>query len=236
MKAFVRFRQAFDDEGECWVAWFEPAHRVLARTAPFFANRFTTMRWSILTPDGSCFWDGKAMSFGPPAEAADAPQEDEVEEFWKTYYASTFNPARLKTKTMQGEMPKRYWKNLPEAALIPELVAASAVRTETMVATPAHRAQRPSGQGHLPSQPRRGFRGGLLPLQPRRAAPRGSGLPSLPAVARCDARRLRRGPVPGEADDRGRTAGRSGGSGRTPLRRSGGQLLNDACGGGHRPR
>lgn len=136
MKAFVRFRQAFDEEGECWVAWFEPAHRVLARTAPFFANRFTTMRWSILTPDGSCFWDGKAMSFGPPAEAADAPQEDEIEEFWKTYYASTFNPARLKTKTMQGEMPKRYWKNLPEAALIPELVAASAVRTETMVATP----------------------------------------------------------------------------------------------------
>ena len=33
-------------------------------------------------------------------------------------------------------MPKRYWKNLPEAALIPELVAASAVRTETMVAAP----------------------------------------------------------------------------------------------------
>jgi probable DNA metabolism protein len=136
MKAFVRFRQAFDDDGECWVAWFEPAHRVLARTAPFFARRFTTMRWSILTPDGSCFWDGKVMSLGPAADASDAPQEDEVEEFWKTYYASTFNPARLKTKTMQGEMPKRYWKNLPEAALIPELVAASEVRTDVMVARP----------------------------------------------------------------------------------------------------
>ncbi|MDB5422472.1 MAG: phage polymerase-related protein, partial [Brevundimonas sp.] len=82
------------------------------------------------------FWDGEALTFGPPGTADQAPSEDEIEEFWKTYYASTFNPARLKTRTMQGEMPKRYWKNLPEASLIPELIAASAVRTEVMVATP----------------------------------------------------------------------------------------------------
>ncbi len=137
MKAFVRFRQVFDDAGEAWVAWFEPAHRVLEKTAPFFQRRFTTMRWSILTPDGSAVWDGADLSFGPPATRDMAPAEDEIEEFWKTYYASTFNPARLKTQTMQGEMPKRYWKNLPEAQMIPELVAASQVRTETMVAAPA---------------------------------------------------------------------------------------------------
>ena len=29
MKAFVRFRQVEDDRGEAWIAWFEPAHRVL---------------------------------------------------------------------------------------------------------------------------------------------------------------------------------------------------------------
>ena len=137
MKAFVRFRQVHDDRGEAWVAWFEPPHRVLERTAPFFQRRFTTMRWSILTPDGSAFWDGERLRFGPPATRDMAPAEDEIEDFWKTYYASTFNPARLKVKTMQGEMAKGYWKNLPEAALIPELVAASSVRTEVMVATPA---------------------------------------------------------------------------------------------------
>lgn len=142
MKAFVRFRLVPGSAGtngedaETYVAWFEPAHRVLEKTAPFFMRRFTTMRWSILTPDGSCFWDGETLDFGPPASAADAPDEDDVEEFWKTYYASTFNPARLKTRTMQGEMPKRYWKNLPEASLIPELVAASRARTEAMVASP----------------------------------------------------------------------------------------------------
>ena len=136
MKAFVRFRVMEEADGETWVAWFEPAHRVLEKTAPFFVNRFTTMNWSILTPDGSCFWDGDALTFGPPASADQAPAFDDIEDFWKTYYASTFNPARLKTRTMQGEMPKRYWKNLPEAALIPELVAASAVRTDVMVASP----------------------------------------------------------------------------------------------------
>ena len=78
--------------------------QVLEKTAPFFQRRFTTMRWSILTPDGCAFWDGERLSFGPPATRAMAPGEDEVEEFWKTYYASTFNPARLKMKTMQGEM------------------------------------------------------------------------------------------------------------------------------------
>lgn len=137
MKAFVRFRLADDARGEAWVAWFEPAHRVVEKTAPFFARRFATMRWSILTPDGSAFWDTRDLTFGPPATRDMAPAEDEIEEFWKTYYASTFNPARLKTKTMQGEMPKRYWKNLPEAELIPQLVAQSSLRTESMVATPA---------------------------------------------------------------------------------------------------
>jgi len=137
MKAFVRFRLAEDDRGEAWVAWFEPAHRVVEKTAPFFARRFSSMRWSILTPDGSAFWDTQALTYGPPATRDMAPAEDEVEEFWKTYYASTFNPARLKTRTMQGEMPKRYWANLPEAALIPELVAAASVRTDAMVAAPA---------------------------------------------------------------------------------------------------
>lgn len=137
MKAFVRFRQAQDEQGDAWVAWFEPVHRVLEATAPFFMRRFTTMRWSILTPDGSAMWDGQALAFGPPATRDMAPAEDEIEEFWKTYYASTFNPARLKTRTMQGEMPKRYWKNLPEASLIPELVASASIRTDAMVAAPA---------------------------------------------------------------------------------------------------
>ncbi|WP_420470679.1 UdgX family uracil-DNA binding protein [Brevundimonas sp. FT23042] len=137
MKAFVRFRLSEEGGSEHWISWFEPAHRVLERTAPFFVRRFATMRWSILTPDGAAHWDGDRLSFGPPATRDMAPAEDEIEDFWKTYYASTFNPARLKTRTMQGEMPRRYWANLPEAALIPELVADASTRSAAMIAAPA---------------------------------------------------------------------------------------------------
>ena len=41
---------------------------------------------------------------------------------WKRYYAAIFNPARLKVKAMLKEMPKKYWANMPETALVRELV------------------------------------------------------------------------------------------------------------------
>jgi DNA polymerase len=47
---------------------------------------------------------------------------------------------------MQKEMPKRYWRNLPEAALIPEMIARAEARTSDMVAqtpsTPSRRVVR----------------------------------------------------------------------------------------------
>lgn len=151
MKAFVRFRQTEDAAGERWVAWFEPAHRVLVATAPFFARRFSVMRWSILTPDGAAHWDGSALTHGPPAQRSEAPADDEMEAFWRAYYASTFNPARLRPQAMRSEMPKRYWKNLPEAALIPELMAAASQRTDAMVNQPASRPNARFQRARAPS-------------------------------------------------------------------------------------
>jgi DNA polymerase len=55
---------------------------------------------------------------GPPAQRGDAPGEDPVEAIWH-YYAAIFNPARLMTGAMMKEMPRKYWKNMPETALIP---------------------------------------------------------------------------------------------------------------------
>lgn len=134
MKAFVRFRLITDPEQpETYVAWFEPAHRVTEATAPFFARRFANMRFSILTPDACAHWDTRKLTFTPGADPADAPQEDTLEDYWLTYYASIFNPARLKVGAMQKEMPKRYWHNLPEAGLIPELIARAEARTTEMV-------------------------------------------------------------------------------------------------------
>jgi len=145
-KAFVRFRLVEAEGPETYVAWFEPSHRILERVAPFFVERFANMRFSILTPDASLYWNTAQLTFGPGAQAADAPDGDGLEEMWRTYYASTFNPARLKVKAMTKEMPKRYWRNLPEASLIPHLIAAAEARTTTMVeqapTTPSVRAMK----------------------------------------------------------------------------------------------
>lgn len=136
MHAFVRFRlvEAGEAEGgDRYVAWFEPDHHILRANAGFFMRRFANMRWSILTPRGSLHWDGETMTEGPAAERSDAPQGDPMEDLWRTYYASIFNPARLKIGAMLKEMPKKYWKNMPEAALIPELVAGAQSREAKMV-------------------------------------------------------------------------------------------------------
>jgi DNA polymerase len=136
MKAFVRFRLIEGAAKETYAAWFEPAHRVTEATAPFFARRFSNMDWTILTPDVCVAWDGERLMVSEGADPADAPSEDEQEELWRTYYASIFNPARLNPRQMRQEMPKRYWRNLPEAALIPALIEAAETRAAAMVRTP----------------------------------------------------------------------------------------------------
>jgi DNA polymerase len=55
---------------------------------------------------------------------------------------------------MQSEMPRKFWSNLPEASLIPDLIAGSETRVRRMIAT-APRAPKPRGkrQGNGPPHP-----------------------------------------------------------------------------------
>ena len=131
MTAFVRFKEmplsVGVDGRRRFLAWFEPDHFIVARVAPFFQQRFNDMDWIIATPHGSASWDGQTLrSSTAPAQKPDIT--DETDELWRTYYASIFNPARLKVKMMTREMPKKYWKNLPEAELIPGLIAGAESR------------------------------------------------------------------------------------------------------------
>jgi len=137
MRAFLRFRAVETGEGERLVAWFEPSHHIVRANAGFFVRRFANMTWSILTPELSLHWDGETLREGPGASRADAPTADPVEEVWKTYYASVFNPARLKAGAMLREMPKKYWKNMPETALVGELIKGAQARESEMVARSA---------------------------------------------------------------------------------------------------
>ncbi|HUQ20735.1 MAG TPA: TIGR03915 family putative DNA repair protein, partial [Gemmatimonadaceae bacterium] len=136
MKAFVRFKSVQRSDGaEEFVSWFEPAHRVVERTAPFFVDRFRSMRWQILTPDGCAAWDGHSLTLSEPVDRNSAPSGiDTLEDFWREYYAGIFNPARLNRNAMRAEMPKRYWKNLPEARLIDDLARSAPARVAEMIA------------------------------------------------------------------------------------------------------
>jgi uracil-DNA glycosylase len=153
MHAFLRFRRTETPEGgEHYIAWFEPEHHILEAETGFFLRRFPGMRWSILTPEASAHWDGEALRLGPGGCRADAPPDDAAGALWRAYYASIFNPARL--KPMRAEMPRRYWRNLPETGDIPRMIADAPRRAAAMVARgatpPAPRRQR---NVHLAAQP-----------------------------------------------------------------------------------
>ena len=139
MHAFLRFRRVDDpddpDAMETYVAWFEPAHRILERGVDFFVHRMANLRFSILTPEVCAHWNGE-LSFSPGVDGSQAPPEDALEEDWRTYFASIFNPARVNAELTAQHMPRRYWKNMPEARLIPEMVSRAKGRTEAMVQAP----------------------------------------------------------------------------------------------------
>ena len=144
MHAFVRFREVdpMVPGRRAFAAWFEPDHHIVEAASPFFARRFGDMDWVIATPgltarfnDGHLVHEVTRDRRPPPPDASEA--------LWRTYFASIFNPARLMVDAMTSEMPKKYWKNLPEADLIPGMIRQAAERTRQMQAAmpsipPAH--------------------------------------------------------------------------------------------------
>ena len=143
MHAFVRFREiepadAAGDGGPAggprrrrFGAWFEPDHPIVELGAEHFARRFTDMDWTIATPDLAAIYEDGALRFAEDGPAG-APPEDGTQALWNTYFASIFNPARVKIAAMRAEMPKKYWRNLPEARQIPDLIAGAEARVAEM--------------------------------------------------------------------------------------------------------
>jgi DNA polymerase len=132
MTAFVRFRKVAVAAEEHFVAWHRPDHLIVERMAPWFRNRFGNMRWSILTPDKSAHWNLEALSYGPGVPRSEAPDGDVLEDLWRDYYRSIFNPSRVKVKAMKAEMPVRHWATLPEAQIISDLLIEADARVSKM--------------------------------------------------------------------------------------------------------
>ncbi len=145
MTAFVRFREVRTEEGPHYIAWHRPDHDILRATAPFFVRRFGAMRWTILTPEDSAYWDTRELRFGPGAPRASAPAGDELEQLWRAYYGSIFNPARLNLAAMTNEMPVRHWATLPETDILTELLLGAEGRVAMMI-----EKQAPSARAWVP--------------------------------------------------------------------------------------
>ena len=132
MKAFFRFRDlSATGPRRRFAAWFEPMHHTVEPTAPFFAKRFGDMDWMIVTPDVTARFEDGRLSFAPGQARPDLP-EDATEELWGTYFCNIFNPARVKVQAMTSEMPRKYWKNMPETRPIPQLLANAEARARQM--------------------------------------------------------------------------------------------------------
>ena len=136
MHAFARFRELpladgpAADGGAAGAAaepplfsWIEPEHDVLDEVAPHFARRLGARPFTIACPAGSAHWDGQELRYRPAGAVPLAPPPPADDPAWDAYYRSTFNPARANPRALARQMPVRYWRLLPEARLIPQMLA-----------------------------------------------------------------------------------------------------------------
>jgi DNA polymerase len=189
MHAYLRFRERPAGEGAPrFVAWFEPAHDVLRQVAQHFAARMGRATWLIATPDATVLWDGAALHFTGPLARSAADIEDAGEALWLTYYRSIFNPARLNPDVMHSHVRSRFWKNMPEAALVPDMVSQAAAG--------ARRVGQASAVGRRS--------GTTIPIAPEQAQPERQQPHTLDECRRCELWEHATQAVPGEGAKKAR--------------------------------
>ncbi|MGC1173942.1 TIGR03915 family putative DNA repair protein [Polaromonas sp.] len=159
MKAFVRFRSVQDDTfrnhpegGPLHVAWFEPEHTIVEAVALVFANRFSQMRWALLTPQTSARWDGAQLHFAPGASKEDAPPPDAGEQRWLAFYQRIFQPARPAVPAQHKGMPRKYRRKLPGVERMPPLVSAAHQRGSRLASQPARRMPQARAELAVPAR------------------------------------------------------------------------------------
>ena len=183
MHAYIRFRERPVDAGPPrFAAWFEPRHDVLPQVAEHFRNRMGNVTWMIGTPEASVMWDGATLHHTGPLMSSAADLIDTGEALWLTYYRSIFNPARVNAQLMQSHIPSRFWKNLPEGAIVPAMVSN------------AELGARSTGQAQAVGR-KSGF---TIPIAPADAQPERQQPSKLDECRRCELWQYATQAVPGE--------------------------------------
>ena len=189
MHAYIRFRERRADAGAPqFVAWFEPSHDVLPQVARHFAARMGRITWMIATPEASVMWDGATLHSTGPLMRGPEEIDDAGEALWLTYYRSIFNPARLNADLMHSHIPSRFWKNLPEGSVVPDMVSQAA-----------------NGARKVGQTASVGERGGtMIPIAADKAQPRRDTPSTLDACRRCALWEHATQAVPGAGPERAR--------------------------------
>lgn len=132
MHAFLRFREiSATTQRRRFIAWFEPDHNIVEPASTFFVARFSDMDWTILTPKRSAVFENGVLEFRAGAARPNLAPDDS-EALWNAYFSNIFNPARTNIRAMLSEMPKKYWRNMPETSLIPAMLKDAEARTTKM--------------------------------------------------------------------------------------------------------
>ena len=66
LHAFVRFQPVTNAVDLDYVAWYEPAHDILASASLHFAERLGRQRWLIATPQDAVWYDGAQLEYRRP--------------------------------------------------------------------------------------------------------------------------------------------------------------------------
>ncbi|HEX7959812.1 MAG TPA: UdgX family uracil-DNA binding protein, partial [Terriglobales bacterium] len=97
MKAAVRFERIQVEPGhERLIAWHRPDYAIVELAAPFFAERYSDVRWSILTPYRAAHWEpeSKKLEFGGGVPRFTMPRREELKQLWLAHQRPSLQPAR----------------------------------------------------------------------------------------------------------------------------------------------
>lgn len=124
MEAFVRFQRTADD---LYFAIIDPDYNVLPLIAEHFQARYADQRWMIYDARRryGMYYDLQTVStvqiafsenVGNGKTVAQVYDASEAiyQQLWKQYFKSVNIAARKNTKLHIRQMPRRYWKYLPE--------------------------------------------------------------------------------------------------------------------------
>lgn len=123
----VRFQETLDG---MFFSLIDPDHDIVGLLAPHFSRRFADRPWVIYDRkrDKGIYYDGKEVQeiiltekqFDsmtgslPHTLKADDEDQDRYRELWKVYYQSINIAERKNTRLLLRNLPRRYWKYLPE--------------------------------------------------------------------------------------------------------------------------